>query len=129
MGNAFQGDFSNVEVNLGSNLFVTFDEQVFLPLLQGMYRNLGRIIIFPNNIVCNCGMTWLVQDRRELLPYLEDTECHDIKLKQKVAIRYWEWQNRNCTSSNNATSPATCTTSIALLLFALLITIKFGWCN
>ena len=44
------GDFSRVKIDLGSNMLTSVDQQVFLPLLQSMFNNRGRISISPSEL-------------------------------------------------------------------------------
>jgi len=125
--NAFQGDFSRVKIDLGSNMLTSVDQQVFLPLLQSMFNNRGRISISPSNIQCGCGLTWLVRDRPELIPYLIDTQCYDSERGLKVNVQDWNWRDSNCPNKSNAMKAISYTATVTLLLFSSMITKLLCW--
>lgn len=112
---AFQGDFSEVEISLGSNWFTALDQKVFLPLLESMYQHSGKIVLYPSNIPCDCNLTWLVRDRPHLLPYLYEAQCFDWSKRQSVNIGDWNYQDSNCPNKSNTVQP------IAWLLLVSLI--------
>jgi len=82
--NALHGDLKMRELDLSDNKLTKMEESAFRSILESMARTNGFLEIGDNPLACDCHMSWVVRDQRQLLQHVRNGQCADGELLENL---------------------------------------------